>query len=326
MITTDDIAATAKLAQYASQGIGGIAHAFLAPWIAKREGKARIAAAESDAKIRRIEAEVDAEIQEALLPDSSIITGNISFGDQIQHTIRYETARKISNVRSVVTKAAEQLEGKTVPDKEPDPDFVSMFFNYAQNVSSEQFQILWAKVLAGEVKHPGSVSLHTLRILRGLDKHTAECFKIFCSLCLCSVVIQDHRVVMTESIRVLTIGRNPGNNEFVDFNLFYSTILHLREYGLIQPEVTIRDQRMNVMTSEREFRPLWYQDRYWSLKPVSVWNPDKEINLQGMDISIAGWQLAHVVDSEPVPEYLDAMKEFFRTKQLELVPWSLEED
>ena len=55
-----------------------------------------------------------------------------------------------------MTKAAEQLEGETVPDKEPNPDFVATFFNYIQNVSDEQFHILWAKGLGGGSEKSGA--------------------------------------------------------------------------------------------------------------------------------------------------------------------------
>lgn len=326
MITPEDVAATVKLVQYTSQGIGGIAHTFLAPWIARKDGEARIEAAKADAEIKRIQAKANAEIQEALLPPSGTISGKITLTDQIHLHMEYETRRRLSNVHGVVTKAAEQLEGETVPDKEPNPDFVATFFNYIQNVSDEQFHILWAKVLAGEVKSPGNTRIRTLRILRDMDQHTAKLFRIFCSLCLVSVIVRDRRWISTDFITMLTLGQNPGQNEFVDFNLFYSAILHLREYGLIGPDNTQRNCHMSILTPGKELRPLWYQDRFWALKPMSTWNPDEKFMLGGIEPSIAGWQLAHVVDSKPVPKYVEAMKEFFRTKQLEMIPWSLEED
>ena len=141
MITPQETAAIAKLTQYTLGGIGGIAHTFLAPWTARKEGEARIISAKADAEVKKIHAKADAEVQEALLPaESGIVKGQISITDQIEQHIRYENRRRLSNVHNVVTKAARQLEGETVPDKEPDLDFVATFFNYIQNVSSEQFQ------------------------------------------------------------------------------------------------------------------------------------------------------------------------------------------
>ena len=326
MLTKDDVAAAAKLTQYTVQGIGGIAHTFLAPWLARREGQARVEAARADADVMRIQARTQAEIQEDLLPDSGSITGRISLTDQVQHYMEYETRRRLSNVHKVVTKAAQQLEGDVVPDKEPDPDFVATFFNYIQNVSSEQFQTLWAKVLAGEVKSPGHTSLRTLRILRDLDQDTARLFRLFCSLCSHSVVVQDRRVVMTDHIRVLTLDRNPGLNEFVDFNLFYASILRLGEYGLIRPESTLLDYGMSVITPGKELRPFWCIDKFWALKPMAAWNPGNKLLLDGLDISIAAWRICQVVEPETghyTEAYKKAMKEFFRTKLLEMVPWDL---
>ena len=325
MPTIDDMVAAAKLAQYASQGIGGIAHTFLAPWIARREGQARIEAARADAEVLRVQARAQAEIQKDLLPDSGDVTGQISITDHVHHYMEYDTRRRLSNVHTVLTKTAQELEGAVVPDKEPDPDFVATFFNYIQNVSSDQFQTLWAKVLAGEVKNPGRVPVRTLRILRDLDQHTARLFNIFCSRCSHSVIVRDGRVVMVENIRVLTLGRNPGLNELVTFNLFYSAILHLREYGLIRPESTRLDYRLSVVTPGQELRPFWYHDRLWALDPISNWNPDDNLLLDGLDVSIAGWTLSEIVEPEPEsdPTYTEAMKEFFRSKGFEMVAWNI---
>ena len=93
MITPEDVAATVKLVQYTSQGIGGIAHTFLAPWIARKNGEARIEAAKADAEIKRIQAKANAEIQEALLPPSGTISGKITLteSDTSPHGIRDPT-------------------------------------------------------------------------------------------------------------------------------------------------------------------------------------------------------------------------------------------
>ena len=60
--------------------------------------------------------------------------------------------------------------------------------NDIQDVSSEKFQLLWAKVLAGEVERPGSTSIRTLSILKNIDQATADLFRKFYSAC---VVLKD---------------------------------------------------------------------------------------------------------------------------------------
>lgn len=56
-------------------------------------------------------------------------------------------------------------------------DWFIRFFEEAGNISDEDMQFLWAKVLAGEIKHPQSFSLRTLSTLKNLSKNEAEVLK-----------------------------------------------------------------------------------------------------------------------------------------------------
>ena len=60
---------------------------------------------------------------------------------------------------------------------EVDPDWLNHFGGYAEMASSEKVRDLWARVLAGEVRHPGSFSLTTLRLLAELDQQMASWFQ-----------------------------------------------------------------------------------------------------------------------------------------------------
>jgi hypothetical protein len=81
----------------------------------------------------------------------------------------------------VVTHAATEG-GPPPPPEAPDADWVARFFGVVQDVSAEEMQALWGKILAGEIRHPGRLSLRTLDILRNLT--TAEA-KVFTSISGC---------------------------------------------------------------------------------------------------------------------------------------------
>lgn len=53
-------------------------------------------------------------------------------------------------------------------------DWFVRFFEDAGNIGDEQMQELWAKVLAGEIDHPGTFSLRALDVLRNLSREEAE--------------------------------------------------------------------------------------------------------------------------------------------------------
>lgn len=90
---------------------------------------------------------------------------------------KHQELKRQQNVESVAANAAEELKDDTVvPDKRPDPDWVNRFFEIAAGVSTDQMQYLWGKILAGEIRAPGSFSLRTLDVLRNVSKEEAENF------------------------------------------------------------------------------------------------------------------------------------------------------
>ena len=87
----------------------------------------------------------------------------------------------IANKKRVIERAVEYLvsfrpgpEAETEPDSgEVDPDWLNHFGGYAEKATSEHVRDLWARVLGGEIRRPGSFSLATLRLLAELDRQMA---------------------------------------------------------------------------------------------------------------------------------------------------------
>lgn len=96
---------------------------------------------------------------------------------------------KCRNFNRIAQKADEvyrrdQISSKTdTVDKEKNfsVDWFVRFFEDAGNISDEEIQELWAKVLAGEIKQPGSFSLRTLDVLKNLSKSEAEIIQVLAS-------------------------------------------------------------------------------------------------------------------------------------------------
>ena len=186
------IPAVEKLLDYTASGVGAIAGPMLAPWRASREAKARLASARIDSRVKRIEAESEAETSAIIAkarsdarnylvtPDADV-KGTAEFTrDEIIQRIEFQERKRLMNVKSVVEGAADELGEKEVSNHEPDPDWTARFFDCVQDVSSEDMQKLWARVLAGEVESPGRTSLRTLDTLKNLTKRDAEMFRDIC--------------------------------------------------------------------------------------------------------------------------------------------------
>jgi len=173
----------------------------LTPWQTQREGKAK-------SNVRREEllmlaqAEVDAADIRAgrkrLEPDGSLrllaspsanSAATPDFQGRIEPTINLRSlaeisagfnvsqeARKEINVSKAIIHAEEVLaqDPQTPPERSVEDDWLFTWRDYAGRVSTEELQQLWGKVLAGEVKSPGTYSIRTLEFLRGLSTHEAE--------------------------------------------------------------------------------------------------------------------------------------------------------
>ena len=188
------IPAFEKLLDYVASGMGAVAGPLLSNWRARNEGRARLTAARFDADVRRIESESRSEslgiIAEAQAKARRVIDSSVDSGrgiakitrDDIIQSIEFQGRKRFANVASVVEEAAEELRDKEVSNHEPDHDWTARFFDCVQDVSSEDMQKLWARILAGEVESPGRTSLRTLDTLRNMTKRDAEVFKDICSL------------------------------------------------------------------------------------------------------------------------------------------------
>jgi uncharacterized repeat protein (TIGR03899 family) len=88
-----------------------------------------------------------------------------------------ENRRQVT-IEAVSAMAAEFL-SETVSEKPVDPDWTVRFFDYCQDVSDQQMQSFWAKLLSGEVTTPGTYSQRTLSIVRDMRPQDALAFTRF---------------------------------------------------------------------------------------------------------------------------------------------------
>jgi hypothetical protein len=148
-----------KLVQVVADGIGAIAY----PWIVRREARAI-------ADAQKILADGGLAFESAAMK---------SLPAQIASRLTYQETRRQNNLLNIVDEAR-----KALPDnvsQEPvDPDWGNRFFAGAQEVSNEQMQQLWGRLLAGEVAQPGSVSPRTLEHLRNMSSSDAKLFSKLC--------------------------------------------------------------------------------------------------------------------------------------------------
>lgn len=88
---------------------------------------------------------------------------------------RYRELKREINLRAIAHLAQdENVPDEEVADKKVSDQWASRWIEGAQDVSDEELRILWAKLLAGEVKRPGAYSLRTVEYLRRISPGEAK--------------------------------------------------------------------------------------------------------------------------------------------------------
>ena len=106
---------------------------------------------------------------------------------RIQERLLFSQVEKQNNIDNVVEVAAEQLGKENTVSEEPvDRHWSKRFFNIVEDVSDEEMQTLWGRILAGEIKSPQSYSLRALELLKNLSKKEAETFMKFAAFAISS--------------------------------------------------------------------------------------------------------------------------------------------
>jgi len=97
----------------------------------------------------------------------------------------FQELQKQQNIESIMDIASDELAtDASVSDEPVDNDWAIRFFNSVEDVSNEEMQKLWGKVLAGEVRQPGQFSVRTLEKLKNMTQKEAVLFAKVADFCI----------------------------------------------------------------------------------------------------------------------------------------------
>ena len=195
-----------------------------------------------------------------------------------------------------------------------DDDWLNAFETEARQKSTEEMQAFFGKILAGEIRKPGSYSTKTIRILGSLEQNTANHFMRLCSICV-SIGFQ---------VRVSSLGGNAGNNELQEYGLNFSTLNLLNEHGLVISDYNSWSDVMPCVAlpgggQRAVCIPLSYQGRHWILMPVSNERIGKTLRIEGVGLTQSGSELLKIVKVEPMDKYSKGLAQFFERNGFRMI-------
>ena len=216
-----------KLLDCVAGGIGAVGGPMLARWKARADADVMRISAQGQADSLRLIAEAQDEARNNFAGGELSTHGELSVGQEIKARLEFQEEKRQRNIVSVVRRAAEELGNKEVENHDVDHDWVARFFADVQDVTSEKMQVIWSKILAGEVETPGRTSLHTLAILKNMTQQDAELFEK-----VAPFVFVD-----------LLFGGNSGvidMREKISGYPDYESLIKLQSYGLLIIDVNAR--------------------------------------------------------------------------------------
>ena len=297
-----------KLIDVVSSGIGSVAGPMLARWKAIKESEANVIAAEGKASVLLIQAQAQADARR-LLDDANLATRvDLEIADGIKQRIEYQERKRQANIAAVVGEAALHLRSTTVPAVEPDHDWAARFFNEVQDVSSDEMHVLWGRVLAGEVQAPGTTSIRTLGILRNLDTSTARLYSRFCSAAVYLKARDGH----IHDGRVPSLGGDASQNALAEYGFSFDTLNRLNELGLIIADYNSYKSFVFFNgPADGDEVDFCHQGVCWDGVIEEQAPSRKNVVLHGVAMTVSGCELSKVVLPEAMPEYTEALKQFF---------------
>lgn len=201
-------------------------------------------------------------------------------------------------------------------------DWLNEFREKACNKSSEEAQELFSKVLAGEVRKPGSFSLKALTTLADMDQHVAMVFKAFCSICLVNLdnpkmylftQSKSHFKIKDARIPIIRNNLHDGTTEILkDSELIYTMFgLKFDHFKLLMEHNLIGDY------TDIDCYTFWYNNDIWGfLSPhANMSGPSedqKHVKLTGYALTNVGIELFHIVEPNIPTGYWERISEFIQ--------------
>lgn len=222
-------------------------------------------------------------------------TADEEFVKRTQNRLAYQELTKQKNIESVIDHAYEQLKDEAdVPNNPVDPDWINRFFNSVAEVSSEDMQRIWGKILAGEVKQPGSFSLRTLQVIKNINKKEALLFEKIAPFVISCHADEDKTIFDSFLFDVKLMNKK--------YRINFPDIMLLEDADLFYNSNTFRKVGFKLVPKEKE--SFFGYNRKIEITNIS--NKTIEVSCLAHVLTEAGKELLPIIldrCTPPEPEY-----------------------
>ena len=223
---------------------------------------------------------------------------------------------------------SEQPDSADESADEVDDDWLDAFGREAVLQSRVDVREAFARILAGEIREPGTFSIRALRTVGALTQSTATLFQRATSLrvgleVMATVEGGGQRLLVLDA-RVPALDGQLGANALEKEGLGYGALTQLTENGLLQPDYNSwYDYKLAVqgaMPGNTPVLPLVRQNRRWTMLHVPGSQGGLDAKISGAGFTGVGKELMRIVDIEEDPAFLERMRAYLRTRSFDLAP------
>ena len=283
--------------------------------VAYLTGKADERRAETAARIKLIDTSAS-QIAQQMQTDPEYARAAVQkFGQRVireQVNLDLISQNAASEIRDAIysdDQSESDESGETISD-----DWLNAFEVEARQKSTEDMQGFFGKVLAGEIKKPGTYSTRAVKILGSLDQNVAKHFVRLCSMSISQL----------EDARVPSLAGNAASNSLQEYGLNFEALNLLNEYGLVISDFNSWREYtpcINVPGAEQQvvFIPFRHQGKHWILIPNSSNKVGNKLRLNGVALTLAGRELSRIVTAETIDGFSEEIRRFFASKGFRMV-------
>ncbi|SMG49162.1 Protein of unknown function [Marivirga sericea] len=263
-----------------------------------------------EAKVQKIKSEADGL---SLVTSEAAKSASKEFGvdrELVNRSVNFFGAKLLReqiNRESIMEQATEDL--KNDPPKEDskeeiDEDWLEMFSRIAETKSSKDVQLFLSKILAGEIRKPGSFGAKTIQTLSTLDQRTAQQFMKFCN-----VSFELPQLGNSMTCVISEPFGNPASNGLQTLGLSYDVLTQLQDAGLVKHD----------FTSYRTLPPLMFSMPHvigttkLSFKPTAL-TPRETVRIKVLNFTSVGLELSQVLHKSSNPVYVEKYSTWIKDK------------
>ena len=225
------------------------------------------------------------------------LTPQSSIEERAQVREEAQSIRKQNNLETVVLHASNELNDDSEVSDEPVDDYwATRFFDMASDISGEDMQILWGKILAGEIKCPNSYSIRTLELLRSLTTQEIQALKE--TLPYIIVMNSDYFIISKVDIRK-------------KYNISFDRISMLVESKFLSP-VTLVVEEVHLKGGTEITQDLF--NKNYVICMCCNDEEDRDFNIPIHALTSSGKELVKLLQPEGDKQYMLDVVKYLRNK------------